>query len=291
MDGEGNMQLNRTIMDVFYTFIGSIIVGISYNLFLLPGKIAAGGISGLSTILNHLFHLDPSIVQFIFNLPIFIIGWFTLGRSFSLKTLIATFIVPLTIFLTQHIVQYGPKDALLASLYGGIVLGIGLGLVYRGNGSTGGTATLAQIVKKYSGLSSGYAQLIVDAFVVILSAFVFNFELALYALISIFVTSKVIDIVQLRTGDNKLVFVITSKQESVIDIIHNKIERGVTSVNAFGGFDRDGKTILFSVMEQKEAIYFKNLITEEEPDSFVIFINTSEIIGRGFSTAKIYRSK
>lgn len=104
------MQLNRTIMDILYTLIGSIIVGISYNLFLLPGKIAAGGISGLSTILNHLFHLDPSIVQFVFNLPIFIIGWFALGRSFSLKTLIATFLVPLTIFLTQDIVQYGTKD-------------------------------------------------------------------------------------------------------------------------------------------------------------------------------------
>ncbi|UBH13675.1 YitT family protein [Macrococcus armenti] len=285
------MKMNRTVMDVIYTSIGSIIVGISYNLFLLPGKIAAGGISGLSTILNHLFNTDPSLIQFMFNLPIFIVGWITLGRAFSLKTLIATFIVPLTIFLTQGLVKHGPHDALLASLYGGIVLGIGLGIVYRGNGSTGGTATLAQIVKKYTGLSSGFSQFVVDAFVVVFSAFVFNFELALYALISIFVTSKVIDIVQLRTGDNKLVFIITSKEAIVTNLIHEKIERGVTSVNAFGGYNREGKTLLFSVMEQNEAIYFKQLITEDEPDSFVIFINTSDIIGRGFSTAKVYRSK
>ncbi len=284
--------MNKTVLiDILYTVIGSIIVGISYNLFLLPGQIAAGGISGLSTILNKMIGSDPAMIQFIFNIPIFIIGWFTLGKSFSLKTVIATFVVPLTIFLTASLVEKGTTDALLASLYGGIVLGIGLGLVYRGNGSTGGTATLAQIVKKYTGLSSGFCQLIVDAFVVILSAFVFNFELALYALISIYVTSKVIDIVQLHAGDNKLVFIITTKEQKIINLIHEHVERGVTSVNAFGGYNREGKSLLFSVMEQKEAIYFKQIISREEPDSFVIFINTSEIIGRGFSKAKIYRSK
>lgn len=284
--------MNKTVLiDILYTVIGSIIVGISYNLFLLPGQIAAGGISGLSTILNKMIGSDPAMIQFLFNIPIFIIGWITLGKSFSLKTVIATFIVPFTIFLTSSLVEKGTTDALLASLYGGIVLGIGLGLVYRGNGSTGGTATLAQIVKKYTGLSSGFCQLIVDAFVVILSAFVFNFELALYALISIYVTSKVIDIVQLHAGDNKLVFIITTKEQEIIKLIHEHVERGVTSVNAFGGYNREGKSLLFSVMEQKEAIYFKQIITREEPDSFVIFINTSEIIGRGFSKAKIYRSK
>ena len=284
--------MNKTVLiDILYTVIGSIIVGISYNLFLLPGQIAAGGISGLSTILNKMIGSDPAMIQFIFNIPIFIIGWFTLGKSFSLKTVIATFVVPLTIFLTASLVEKGTTDALLASLYGGIVLGIGLGLVYRGNGSPGGTATLAQIVKKYTGLSSGFCQLIVDAFVVILSAFVFNFELALYALISIYVTSKVIDIVQLHAGDNKLVFIITTKEQKIINLIHEHVERGVTSVNAFGGYNREGKSLLFSVMEQKEAIYFKQIISREEPDSFVIFINTSEIIGRGFSKAKIYRSK
>ncbi|RAI80462.1 YitT family protein [Macrococcoides goetzii] len=284
--------MNKTMLiDILYTVIGSIIVGISYNLFLLPGQIAAGGISGLSTILNKMMGTDPAMIQFLFNIPIFIIGWFTLGKSFSLKTVIATFVVPFTIFLTSSLVEKGTTDALLASLYGGIVLGIGLGLVYRGNGSTGGTATLAQIVKKYTGLSSGFCQLIVDAFVVILSAFVFNFELALYALISIYVTSKVIDIVQLHAGDNKLVFIITTKEQEIIKLIHEHVERGVTSVNAFGGYNREGKSLLFSVMEQKEAIYFKQIITREEPDSFVIFINTSEIIGRGFSKAKIYRSK
>ncbi|MCE4955854.1 YitT family protein [Macrococcoides caseolyticum] len=284
--------MKKTILiDVLYTIIGSIVVGISYNLFLLPGQIAAGGISGLSTILNEMMGTDPAMIQFLFNIPIFIIGWFTLGKAFSLKTVIATFVVPSTIYVTTPLVEKGTTDALLSSLYGGIVLGIGLGLVYRGNGSTGGTATLAQIVKKYTGLSSGFCQLIVDAFVVILSAFVFNFELALYALISIYVTSKVIDIVQLHTSDNKLVFIITTKEDKIIDLIHEHIERGVTSVNAFGGYQRESKSLLFSVMEQSEAIYFKQLIAREEPDSFVIFINTSEIIGRGFSKAKIYRTK
>lgn len=276
--------------DYLFTIIGSILVAISYNLFLLPAHLAAGGISGLSTILYELFKLEPYMTQLLFNIPIFIAGWIILGRAFSIKSLIATLLIPLTIFLTDGLVHKGTDDALLGAIYGGIVLGIGLGLVYRGNGSTGGTATLAQIVKKYTSLSSGFCQLMVDALVVITSAVVFDFEHALYALISIYVTSKVIDFVQLHAGDNKLVFIVTNNEQQTMDLIYQTVERGVTKVNSFGGYSKEEKSLLFSVMEQKEAIYFKQVITREEPESFVIFLSASDIIGRGFTKAKHYET-
>lgn len=285
------MKNNRHMIDIVYTIIGSIIVGLSYNFFLLPAQIAAGGISGISTILYEVMHIKPYIIQFAFNVPIFIAGWIILGRAFSLKTMIATFVVPFTIFLTDPLVKLGIHNALLGALYGGIVLGIGLGIVYRGNGSTGGTATLAQIVKKYTKFSSGFCQMLVDAIVVIISAVVFDLELALYALISIYVTSKVIDIVQLQTMDNKLVFIITDHEDQIVQLVHDTVNRGVTTVNAFGAYHKNEKSILFSVMEQQEAIYFKQVISREDPNSFVIFLNTSDIIGRGFSSEKVYDIK
>lgn len=275
-------------LDYLYTIIGSILVALSYNLFLLPSQLAAGGISGISTILNEMFQMEPSIVQAVINIPIFIAGWIILGRDFSLKTIVATFLIPFIIFITSDFVDNGIHNSLLGAIYGGIILGLGLGLVYRGNGSTGGTATLAQIVKKYTGLSSGFCQLIVDAFVVIASAFVFDFELALYALISIYVTSKVIDFVQLHAGDNKLVFIITDQEQTVTQLIYDSVERGVTRVSSFGSYSNTEKALLFSVMEQKEAIYFKQAITRTEPDAFVIFLNASDIIGRGFTKSKWY---
>lgn len=282
-------QLKKTHKGLNYVFIsvGAILVGIAYNVFLLPAQLAAGGISGVSTILHELYNTKPALVQALINLPLFIVGFIALGKEFSYKTLLGTITVPLTIFLSESLVDKGSHDPFLSSIYGGIVLGIGLGLVYRGGGSTGGTAALAQILKKYANISSGFSQLLVDGVVVVASAFVFSFELALYALISIFVTSKVIDFVQLQAGDNKLVFIITDNEERVTSLIYEHVERGVTQVQSFGAFSKKERAMLLCVMEQAEAIYFKQIITNEEPNSFVIFLNASEILGRGFSKAKI----
>ncbi|TDM03672.1 YitT family protein [Macrococcus carouselicus] len=279
---------NQLLRDYFYMIIGSILVGISYNFFLLPSEIAAGGISGVSTILYSIFRIQPYLIQFLINVPIFIAGWFILGRSFSIKTAVATFLIPFIIFISKDYVVYGVHNSFLGALYGGIVLGIGLGLVYRGKGSTGGTATLAQIVKKYTSLSSGFCQLIVDATVVLLSAFVLSFESALYALISIYVTSKVIDFVELKSGDNKLVFIITDKEEEVSRLIYDSVGRGLTKIHSMGGYTGEQKTLLFSVMEQREAVYFKQVINQKNPDAFVIFLSASDIIGRGFSKEKSF---
>ncbi|WP_228548299.1 YitT family protein [Sporosarcina obsidiansis] len=265
--------------------IGSVFVGLAYNIFFLPARLAAGGVSGISTILYELYQFEPAFVQWLINIPIFFLGLALLGKDFSLKTLVGTFFVPLTIYLSKDI-PFAIDNPLLAAIYGGILLGVGLGIVYRGNGSTGGLATVAQIVKKYTGLSSGYAQLIVDGIVVIGSAMVFNLELALFAMMAIFVTSKVIDFVQLQTSPSKLVLIITEQEERVQTIIKEEIDRGLTKVRSIGGFSNQEKTMILCVVEQQEAIYLKKILQEEEPHSFVVFINASEILGRGFSLAK-----
>lgn len=283
-----NRYVKSTFFDYLLIILGASLVGLSFNIFLLPSRIAAGGISGVSTILYEMFGFNPAYVQWIINVPLIILGLLLAGKEFSTKTLVGTFFVPFVIWLTGGI-DLSVDNPLLSSIYGGILLGIGLGIVYRGNGSTGGTALIAQLLKKYTGISSGFSQLIVDGVVVITSAFVFNFELALYALMSIYVTSKVIDFVQLQTSPTKLVLIITENEKKVQEIIQNEIDRGLTKVKSTGGFSDNEKTMIFCVVEQSEAVYLKKLLQTAEPSSFVIFLNASEILGLGFSKAKRYQ--
>ena len=243
------------------------------------------GCPGISTILFELFQFNPAYVQWLINIPLLIIGVIFIGRDFSTKTFVGTMFVPLVIWLTSDM-SLAVTNPLLSAIYGGALLGIGLGVVYRGNGSTGGTTLIAQVLKKFTGLSSGFSQLFVDGFVVVASAFVFDFELALYALMSIYVTSKVIDFVQLQVSPTKLILVITDKEEKIQSLIKNEINRGLTKVKTLGGYSNEEKTMILCVVEQSEAVYFKKLLQEVEPDSFVIFVNASEILGRGFSRAK-----
>ncbi|MDV6379137.1 YitT family protein [Sporosarcina sp. GW1-11] len=273
--------MRKLLTEYSWIMIGSIFVGLAFNMFFLPARLAAGGVSGISTILYELYEFEPAFIQWLINIPIFFLGFVLLGKEFSLKTLVGTFFVPFTIWLSADI-PFTIDNPLLSAIYGGILLGVGLGIVYRGNGSTGGLATVAQIVKKYSGLSSGYAQLLVDGMVVVASAVVFNLELALFAMMAIFVTSKVIDFVQLQTSPSKLVLIITEHEERIQTIIKEEIDRGLT----IGGFSNQEKTMILCVVEQQEAIYLKRVLQEEEPHSFVVFLNASEILGKGFSLAK-----
>ena len=283
------MAIQKFRNTVFFEYIqiifGAALVGLAFNIFLLPARLAAGGVSGISTILYELFQFNPAYVQWLINIPLLLLGVLLVGKEFSMKTLVGTFFVPFVIWVTADM-KLAVENPLLSAIYGGIMLGVGLGIVYRGNGSTGGTALIAQLVKKYSGLSSGFSQLLVDGLVVITSAFVFNFELALYAMIAIYVTSKVIDFVQLQTSPTKLVLIITDKEEEVQSIIRNDINRGLTKIKTIGGYSNQEKTMILCVVEQSEAVYFKKLLQTKEPSSFVIFLNASEILGRGFSKAK-----
>lgn len=274
------------VFDYIQIIIGSAFVGLAFNIFLLPSKIAAGGVSGISTILYELFGYEPAYVQWLINIPLIVLGLILVGKEFSAKTIVGTFFVPFVIWLSKDL-SVNIDNPLLSSIYGGILLGIGLGIVYRGNGSTGGTALIAQILKKYTGISSGFSQLIVDGIVVVTSAFVFNFELALYALMSIYVTSKVIDFVQLQTSPTKLVLIITENEKKIKSIIQNEIDRGFTKVKSTGGYSDNEKTMILCVVEQSEAVFLKKLLQTAEPSSFVIFLNASEILGLGFSKAKI----
>jgi uncharacterized membrane-anchored protein YitT (DUF2179 family) len=264
--------------------IGSAIIALAFNVFLLPNQIASGGVSGISTILLSVFGWEPAYVQWAFNIPLFIAGVILLGKQFGAKTLVGTIFLPFVVFLTKNIDPW-TNDALLGALFGGIVVGLGLGIVFRGNGSTGGTDLAAQIITKYTGLTLGTSVVLMDGLIVLSAALVFDIERGLYALIALYVTSKTIDLVQVGFGRSKTAMIITNKQEEVREGILNKIDRGVTKLSAYGGFTDNERPVLMCVVDQREFTKLKQLVKSLDPSAFVVVMDASEVLGEGFKRA------
>ncbi|QOR66236.1 YitT family protein [Cytobacillus suaedae] len=272
------------LKEYIYILIGSAIVGIGFNLFLLPNRVASGGVSGISTIFDSLFGWEPAFVQWAFNIPLFIAGVIFLGRQYGIKTLIGTLFLPFVVFLTRDM-DPATLDPLLGALFGGVVVGIGLGLAFRGNASTGGTDLAAQIVNKFTGLSLGTCVALIDGMIVIAAAFVFDLEGGLYALIGLFATSKTIDLVQVGFGYSKMAIIITNKQDEVSQGIFEKIDRGVTRLSAVGGYTDDERPILMCVVDQTEFTKLKQLVKSIDASAFVVVMDASEVLGEGFKRA------
>ncbi|MDG5471638.1 YitT family protein [Jeotgalibacillus sp. ET6] len=273
-----------TILDYLYIILGSIFVAIAFNVFLLPNEVASGGVSGISTILYGVFDWRPSLVQLAFNIPLFIAGLVFLGFQFGLKTAVGSFFLPFAVFLTE---SWGPwtEEPLLGALFGGIGVGMGLGVVFRGKASTGGTDLAAQIIHKYSGLGLGTCVAMIDGLIVLSSVFVFDIERGLYALIGLYVTSKTIDLVQIGFGRSKMLYIITNKQEEISQAIFEEVDRGVTKLSAHGGYTDHERPILMCVIDQTEFSKLKNVVRKIDPNAFVIVSDAAEVLGEGFKRA------
>ncbi|WP_461610966.1 YitT family protein [Cytobacillus kochii] len=275
---------NSKLVEYVFVLIGSALVAISFNLFLLPNEVASGGVSGISTILKAITGWEPAYVQWALNIPLFIAGVILLGGSFGIKTLVGTIFLPFVVFLTKDLEPW-TMDPLLASLFGCIGVGLGLGITFRGKASTGGTDLAAQIIHKYTGLSLGVCVALIDGLIVIAAAVVFDIEKGLYALIGLYVTSKTIDIVQVGLGRKKMALIITNRQDEVRDGILNKIDRGVTKLSAYGGYTDHERPVLMCVVDQTEFTKLKQLIQSIDPSAFIIVSDASEVLGEGFKRA------
>ncbi|WP_160722673.1 YitT family protein [Bacillus sp. USDA818B3_A] len=274
----------RVAFEYILVLIGAAIIAITFNVFLLPNQVASGGVSGISTILKGVFGWEPAYVQWAFNIPLFIAGVVFLGKQFGVKTFAGTIFLPFVVFLTKHLEPW-THDALLGALFGGIGVGLGLGIVFRGNGSTGGTDVAAQIIHKYTGFTLGRCVVIIDGVIVLTAAAVFDIEKGLYALIALFVTSKTIDLIQVGFNSSKMAMIITNNQDEVREGILNKIDRGVTKLSAYGGFTDHERPVLMCVVDQTEFTKLKNLVKTLDPSAFVIVMDAAEVLGEGFKRA------
>lgn len=271
----------ESALEYIYVVLGAAVAAIGFNAFLLPNQVASGGVSGISTILNGLFGWNAGIVQYSFNIPLFIAGVVILGKKFGLKSFVGTISLPFFVILTNSWEPW-TLNPLLGAIFGGIFVGLGIGIVFKGNASTGGTDLLAQIITKYTGLTLGTSVLLLDGIIAISAAIAFDLEKGLYAIIGLYVTTKTIDIIQLGFSQSKMVYIITNKQDEIRDAIFTEIDRGVTKIPAVGGYTGQDKPVLMVVVYQTEFTKLKQIIKTVDPNAFVIVSDAYEVLGEGF---------
>ena len=268
--------------------LGVFIMAVAMNLFFIPNKIAAGGISGLSTVLHYLFNFPVGVIMLVFNIPIFIMGLKILGARYGINTLYCAFLLSLFIDFTAGYTPVVTQDILLNSLYGGVMCGLGMGLVFRFKGNTAGTALLAAMLNKLFKISVGQALLIFDAAVVAFAGIVFKSpELALYATISIFVTSQIIDLVQEGPITSKAFLIVAERPDELADKILNRIDRGVTYLQARGAYTGQTREMLLCVVDTSEVTELKELVYAHDPKSFLIVTDAHEVVGEGFNKPEL----
>lgn len=277
-------EFKDTLLEYVYVIAGAAVIALGFNLFLLPNQVASGGVSGISTILNGLFGWNAGLVQYAFNIPLFIAGVVILGKNFGMKSLIGTLTLPAIVLLTQSW-QPVTLNPLLGAIFGGIVVGFGIGLVFKGKASTGGTDLLAQIITKYTGLTLGTSVLLIDGVIAVSAAVVFDIEKGLYAIIGLYVTTKTIDVIQLGFSQSKMVYIISNKEDELRDTIYAQIDRGVTKVPAIGGYTKKERSMLIVVVYQTEFTRLKQIIQTVDPTAFVIVSDAYEVLGEGFKRA------
>jgi len=263
--------------------IGSIIQAFGIILFLSPNKIAPGGFSGLSIIIYHLTKFPVGTMYFILNLPLFIIAWKKWGFKYIALTLFGTITSSIFIDLLSYFFKPMTDNPLLASIYGGVLVGIGVGIVFKYWGSTGGTDLLSQLIYTYIGVSFGTSMLILDTSIVLIAAIVFKSpEFALYGMLALFISSKVIDYVQEGFSVAKTVFIISDKTSEIKLKIFKELERGVTELKVTGSYTGIERDALICVVRQRELSLIKDIIHEVDPQAFIIIGDAREVIGEGF---------
>ena len=262
--------------------VGCLIGGAAYPLFLVPGKIAPGGLTGVATILNHLFSLPVGMTSLVMNIPLFIIGYRAMGRVFVFRSFVATVLFSVAIDVIQ--LPAATVDPMLGTIFGGLLLGIGLGLILRGGATTGGTDMIARMVhQRFQFITVGMFLLLIDCLVVLAAAFFIGITEALYALICIFVSSRMIDTVMLGPSSNKACFIITNDWERMTRRIFEELDRGVTHLSARGAYSGTERPVILCVTSPQEVARLKNIVSEEDERAFMFITDAHEALGEGFT--------
>lgn len=263
-------------MQILGLIVGSIIIVAAFNLFLIPHEVLSSGMSGLSMIIGMVTPLDTGLANFLLNLPLLIIGHKMLGRKFIINTIFSVLIISIGLYLVP--VYAIADDTILSSIFGGALTGLGVGIVFRCSGSTGGFDIIGMIVSRKRDFPIGIILSGMNAIVIVISGFLFDWDSALYTLVSIFVTGKVVDAIY--TDHVKLtVMIITDKGEEMRQHLLTNLYRGLTIMNGVGGYSNDSRQVLISVISRYELNDVKTLIKEVDPQAFVNITETIEVMG------------
>ncbi len=273
----------KALFETAMILLGTAVMAFAMTAFLIPHRLAAGGIGGLAVILFYLFRLPVGLTIIAINIPLFIASYFLLGARVVLRSLVGTLFFSGLVELFGFLFPFSATgDILLAAVYGGVLTGLGLGLVFRSRGSTGGTSLISLILSRLTGISAGQGLLGSDLVVILLAFFIFGAELAMYAVLSLFVSSWVIDAVQEGLGLSKAALIITARGAAITDRLLRELDRGVTYLEGRGGFTGHSREVLLCVVGRPQVAQLKEIVHESDPEAFLIVGSATEVYGEGF---------
>jgi len=275
-------RAKRVAIDYIGVAAGSALVALALDWFLVPNKIAAGGVSGFATVLHYVFGWPVGVVMLAVNAPLFVLSIRYVGLRFGVKTIFGTVVTSVLVDVLAPFLSPLTRDPVLAAIYGGVLAGIGIGVTFRYGGSTGGTDMAARLLHRFTGIGVGRSLLIFDGFVILLAGIVFNPELALYAFLSVFVTSKAIDVIQEGSSYAKGAFIISEKAGEIGDRILRELDRGVTALKGKGLYTQSDREVLFVIVSRQEIHALSKLVHSVDPRAFMVITDVSDVLGEGF---------
>lgn len=281
-------QLTKTAKDIIWYFLGSFIYSVAVSVFISPNEISPGGLTGISTALNYLFNLPTGITLMILNIPILILGFWKFGGGFIVKTAIATGLVSLNLTITDYLIPSFNIDRILASVFGGILMGLGLSIVIRHGATTGGIDIIAKLINmKFRHLTVGRLILIIDAFIICFAAVIYgNIQSVLYSVVSMYASSRVLDIGLYGADKGRLIYIITEKADTICSDINSIAHRGVTILSARGGYTGKERNLLMCTVRIHEVAGIYDIVDKYDPNAFIVVSEAGEIIGEGFKAIK-----
>ncbi len=275
---------------LFLILSGTFIMAIAFVYFISPYKLAPGGTYGIAIVLHHLLHWPTGFVALAIDIPLLLIGLKVLGPRFGWKTVVGVIALSQFVNLLMWIqgdVALVPDDALLSSIFGGVILGVGLGLVLRAKATTGGSDIIAMILSKYTRLPMGQLLIYIDSVIVLVGLAAFNaWEIPLYSWIVIFITGKVIDLVVDGVSYDKSLLIVSEKHDEIRDKLINDLKRGGTFLDAEGMYNGKKKKVIFTVVNRRELTILKDYVHQIDPYAFITVNDAREILGEGFKSLK-----
>ncbi|MDK2561939.1 YitT family protein [Romboutsia sedimentorum] len=274
-----------SLIEMIGLVVGCLSMSIGINVFLKPYTIAPGGLSGLSVVLNKVTNIPVSTIMLMIGVPLVIFAFRILGTKNSIKTLFGTVLFSVILNVTSPLAAISAtNDLLLSAIYGAILVGIGIGIMFRCDASTGGTDLIALILsKKFPGIKATKFMIVLDSFIVMSSGIVSeNIEIALYSAMSLYIVVKVADAIMEGFDYSKAFFIISNKADDLKKVITNELGRGFTILDGRGGYTDDQKQVLLVVVSKNQEIFLKKLVKSSDPGAFIIVSNVHEVLGEGF---------
>jgi len=273
--------MKKYFMDIFIIAVGSLLFALAVNLFVIPNDLGEGGVTGLTIIAYYLFGWSPSIVSFVLNAALLVVGYKFLSRQTTIYTIIAVSLHSLFLHLTESW-SIASDEIIVNTIFGGVFAGVGIGLIIRVGGTTAGSTILARITNKYLGWSISYGLLFFDLIVAFSSYFIIGAEALMLTIIMLYVGTKVMEFVIEGVNPKKAVTIISKKPEDIASHVNGFMNRGVTVLSGHGYYTKEQKEILYIVISKQEVVKLKKIVKEIDKDAFIAIHDVRDVFGHGF---------